>query len=184
MTAISQRMFYPCALVFLDWPGDPVYAHTGVGTISWAGETWQGVGSLGSISVPEEAQGLLANRAVLRLKTSLVGAADALEAPIRNHPGQIFAAATLTRGGTGLIGSPVETFSGFLDSGRVTYDRKDNGELITELIVELTSGPRARARASINHSDEDQRFYFPGDTAGRFLNRNRANTMKLRWPSN
>lgn len=50
--AETKRMDGPAPhfAVFLDFPDDPVYAWSGLGDISFNGQTWSGVGGLGQIS--------------------------------------------------------------------------------------------------------------------------------------
>ncbi|MEM1361946.1 MAG: hypothetical protein AAGF94_09560 [Pseudomonadota bacterium] len=58
LAELSKPVFYPAALVYVDWPSDPVRAHSGIGTISLAGQDWFGVGDLAGIQAPVEIIGL------------------------------------------------------------------------------------------------------------------------------
>lgn len=48
--ALEQRVVRPVRLIYIDWPGGAVYAHTGVGDIVFQGKIWYGTGSYGSVS--------------------------------------------------------------------------------------------------------------------------------------
>ena len=50
LQAMEGRVVRPVRLIFIDWPGGAVYAHTGRGDIVFQGKTWLGVGSFGSVS--------------------------------------------------------------------------------------------------------------------------------------
>ncbi|QZI93203.1 hypothetical protein SIPHO049v1_p0078 [Vibrio phage PS14A.1] len=51
--ALDQRVVEPIYFVFIDWPDNPVYAHTGIGPINYDGKIWHGVGYLGGIGAVE-----------------------------------------------------------------------------------------------------------------------------------
>ena len=56
----------PFVLVELDFPEKPIRAWTGIGTITWDGKTWTGVGDLGRIGPIEESADLRALLATQR----------------------------------------------------------------------------------------------------------------------
>lgn len=62
-----SRGGYPILLAHLDWPDAPVWAHSGVGPISWAGNTWRGVGMLGGVDLPAEDSEIAAVEAIMSL---------------------------------------------------------------------------------------------------------------------
>lgn len=177
----SKGLFYPITLVWLDWPDDPVFAHSNAGAISWNGETWLGVGDFGSIDIPQETLSLAATSATI----SLIGIPPEmyarLEVPIRNRDGAIYVGAVTERRGNILVGNPTEIFSGYMDSFRFTME-DDDGNTVHGVTLKLATGPGARSIASITHSAEDQSAKHPGDTAGRFLIYSRAKLVKLTWP--
>lgn len=47
--AFEQRVVRPVTFIYIDWPGGAVYAHTGVGTITYMGQVWYGLGSFADI---------------------------------------------------------------------------------------------------------------------------------------
>lgn len=185
---------YPVLFAYLDWPGGEVRAHSGVGTITWGGQDWTGVGTVGQVEVPEEAPGVAAHEAVLSLAgvpADLDGYADD---QIRNRtvglwigilagrPGGHDGAQAAGSGST-LIGTPVELFAGTMDGLSMTDSASDEG-VEHQVQVMVATGIEARSGASIRHSDEDQRRAYPSDTAGRLVIMAIANSQRMTWPEN
>lgn len=51
--ALDQRVVEPVYFVYMDTPDGKIYAHTGVGPISYLNEVWHGMGIFGSIGSVE-----------------------------------------------------------------------------------------------------------------------------------
>lgn len=179
--------FHPVVMVYVDWPGDPVWAHSGIGTIQWDGASWHGVMPFGRVDLPEEMGGMASSRAAL----TLVGLApDALEpvqqVHVRNRPGRVLVGAVDAPAGRFLVAPPVELFAGYVDAGRFTIEEVgagDQPDLRHGIRLDLGVGPSARAGGSVYHSAEDQATAHPGDTAGRHLIRIEAILEGQTWPS-
>lgn len=182
--AALDGVFYPIIFVYIDWPGAAIYAHEKKGAISWGGQTWQGVGDFGAITVPAEQTGLAATSATMRL---LAGddIYSVQDDTVRNRTAVVYSGLTTARDTTILIGDPVEMFAGFIDSMNFIteiVERSDSGQTTMQGIeVGITSGPGARSKASIYHSEQDQSRAYPGDTAGQHLAFNRDNLGMLSW---
>jgi hypothetical protein len=71
-SGLAQEAVEPVAFVFLDFKGDPQFIHSAVGIITWGGEDWAGIGSLGQIESVRDQLGLATSR--LRLSLSPVAA--------------------------------------------------------------------------------------------------------------
>lgn len=179
--AALRAGFHPAVMVYLDWPGAPVYVHSGVGNISFDGQSWLGAGGIGGIDIPEERSGIVATEAALTLSGIPPSSYDLMADIIRNRPAKMLMALTTERSGNILIGVPVELFSGYMD-GMKFSTQADGEDLIHSIAIAVASGPGARSVASITHSYEDQISKYPGDTAGRHLVHNAANLAKLTWP--
>lgn len=183
---------YPILFAWLDWPDAPVRAHTGVGPIPWGGQTWQGVGMVGNIQIPEEGAEIAAVEAILSLAgvpADLDGYADDT---IRNRSMALYIGAVQGRPGghdgkqtTGpgstLVGTPTQLFSGIMDILTLTASGTDEG-VEHEAQVTVLTGQEARSMASLAHSDEDQRRKYPSDTAGRHTILAYAKAQRLTWP--
>jgi hypothetical protein len=182
MLAALKGHFHPVLLVFVDWPDDPVFAHSGRGVIAWDAADWHGVGQFGSIDLPQEATGMMAQRATLTISgVSDDDINDIETATARNRACRILVGCVTEPSGTVLIGEPVELWAGYVDAARLRIEA-EGGDMVNAVRVEIGVGPSARARASVYHSAEDQASRFPGDTAGRHLIRIEAVTEAATWP--
>ena len=172
----------PIVMVFLDWPGAAIRTHSGVGDLVWGGHTWRGVGNFGAVSIPDEALGGVPSEAALSLIAPLAELAEYLDDPIRNRPGAIYAALTVTPGGNVLIGDPWQVYSGTMDAMVFQADADDGG-ITYSATVTLTGGPGYRTSATIAHSHEDQSRRYPGDTGMRFLTTAGLKFRDITWPA-
>lgn len=186
LAEISKPFFFPVVLVFFDWPSAPIYAHSGIGSINYAGQTWTGVGKFGSISIPNEAfGGVVPSEMTMTLMSDYSEIEAYTGANIRGRAGRVYVGATTEPGGDTLIGA-VEIFSGRGNGFGFTAETQDNeDEIITlyGLEVSLKVGPNARTPTTMLHSLEDQQRTYPNDTAGRHLILIEANVEKLLWPA-
>lgn len=183
--ALDSGKFYPIVLVHLDWPGGPIFVHSSIGSVAFDGETWTGVGALGSISLPEESQGLAASTAIFRLLGVPEEILQRLDDPIRNRDGRVLFGCVTERAGNALVADPVEVFVGYMDSMRysATLQVSDTDrEIVHGIEVTAATGPSARASASVNHSHEDQTRDHPTDTLFQLLINNEAEYQSINWP--
>lgn len=179
--AIAAGAFCPVVLVYLDWPGGAVRLHSNVGTISFGGHDWLGIGSFGGIQAPDETMGTAQSSAVLQLIGAPDEIDDYLDQPIRGRRGEIWFGVVTERHGNVLIGQPFRTFVGFMDAMRDTITSED-GQIQRVVSIEVANGPSQRLSASIYHTDEDQRRLHPDDTAGRLVINSEARFERLTWP--
>lgn len=189
LSALSQSS-YPVLFAWLDWPGEAVRVHTGVGTLTWGGHNWTGVGLLGNIEIPPESHGVAALEAILALAGLPDTVEDFADDAIRNRTAALYLGALAERPGGydgnqpgTLVGEPTQLFIGLMDGLTLTVSQTDDG-VAHEARVTVMTGVEARSAASIYHTDEDQRRKYPGDTAGRHVIMAMANAQKLRWPEN
>ena len=181
MAELESGAFNAIIMVHVDWPGAPVYAHSGTGSFDWDGHIWGGVGEFGSIRLPQEMGGMAQSPAEIRV----VGLTDKLfgylDDPIRDRDVEVYFATVSERAGAVLIGDPVPVWSGYADAMAFEEEATDGG-VSYGLILGSRSGPSARANASAHHTYEDQQRAFPGDTAGRWVINAEAEGDKLTWP--
>lgn len=179
--AVAEPGFHPVVLVYVDWPGAPVRAHTGVGELSWNGQTWAGVGDFAGIQLPQEAAGAAADAATL----TLVGLPDELDDYLDDNPrnvaAEIWFGATTERAGNVLVGEPFSAFGGYVDAMGGTLE-VGGGELRRGVRLSLGSGAPQRATGAVYHTDEDQSGAYPGDTAGRWVINAEARAETQTWP--
>jgi hypothetical protein len=162
--AALQGPFYPVVLLYVDWPGDVVRVHSGLGVISWAGHDWQGVGAIdGAITLPGEESGLASFEGILTLGGLPTEIDDYLRAASEGRDVDIWFGVVTERAGNVLVGEP---FPAFLGAVSGVEDEQSVGA--RGISVGITPGPSQRAQGSGVHSDADQKAQFVGDTAGRW----------------
>lgn len=179
--ALDSGVFYPVMLVHLDWPDGPIFAHSSVGTITFDGEDWLGVGEFGAISLPEEGGGLAISPASFKLLGVPDEIFDRLDDPVRNRDVRVLFGCVTERTGNVLVADPVEVFVGYMDAMRYSATVQ-SGETMHGIELTAATGPSARASASIYHSLEDQVLLFPADTLFIQLIHNEAKSFGLTWP--
>lgn len=183
-------IFFPALFTYVDWPEEPVYVHTSVGPIEVDEQEWLGIGKFGNMSLPPETQGVAAIEAMLSLTGVQADLNGYLDDPVRNKTVLVKVGFLTDRPGghdglqTGtLIDGLVDLFAGIID-GMNMIDTVIEKGTEHELQLSVSTGVEARTNATIYHSDEDQSFKFPGDTAGRLLIFAYSNAQKLTWPAN
>lgn len=179
LAAISGP-FNPVVLIYVDWPSDPVRVHNGIGTLTWGGHSWLGVGTYGEMQLPEEGTGLAATSGMLRIG-GLPEEIDAyLEADVRNRDVEVWFGAVTTRAGNVLIGEPVSIFAGYIDGMSDQEEASGTGR-VRSIELSIASGASQRSRSSAHHSYEDQITAYPDDTAGRWCKGSRAQIEAINW---
>lgn len=161
-------VFYPVIMVRIDWPDGEVYANTNSKTITWDANSYTGVSFLGSLEIPEETGGIVTAEASLTIAGYLENLLDTTEINSRNRQVNIYVGLTTKVDGDTLVGDPVEIFSGYLDENELIDAPSGNNRSHT-LKYGISSGPSARASASINHTYEDQIGKYVGDTLFRHV---------------
>lgn len=177
LEAISSKDgFYPIVLVRSVWPDGTVHAHSGNGSLSWDGETWIGLQPIANVEIGAESGGFVPSEAVLSVNGPLATVLDYMDPAARGGEVVVWFGATTEPGGTTLIGEPCEIFSGTLDNNSMKFTPETG---VAELSVGVATGPGARSKAVISHSDEDQQAKHLGDT---FFQRCTATDLWLALP--
>ena len=166
LTTSLSGVFNPVILVYVDWPNGDVRVHSGVGDITFSGQTWTGLGKYGTISLPGEESSIVNASATLIVSGTLVDLLGELNANPRNSDVDIYFGTTTLPSGDTIEGIPTLLYSGFVDTVEFDLNRTDTG-VESSVSIGVSSGPSARTTATVNHSAEDQEFRFTGDTAGR-----------------
>jgi hypothetical protein len=173
--------FFPIVLFHVDWPGDPLHAHTNLGSLSWDGQTWAGVGNVADLALPRDTLGMAQQKASLSL-LGFGGELDALlDTDARDRSVRVLFGAVTERDGSTLIGDPFEVFTGAIDGLQDVTEAIKTGRT-RGMAVPLVSGPSQRARSAVHHSFHDQQAAQPGDTAGRLLINSEREGLRHRWP--
>jgi len=173
VTAVTQKNM-PIAIYFaeLDFSGGFVRVHTALGTITWGGNDWLGVGTLGTVSTVEESAEL-SNKT---LTYTLTGVPNDMIAIVlgQNYQGR---SAKLYIGffdpDTGALVADPE----LLSTGQMNVSGIDEG---TECGVTVTADNRFAAwdRPLVRRlTDTDQQARFPGDKGLQFIDQAAQKTI-------
>ncbi len=180
LAALARPVLHPVVLAHLDWPDDPVHAHSGVGDIQWAGQTWIGVGEFGTLSAEGEGMSGVPVDFSVGVAAPLPEIGSYAGANIRRRSGRLYLGLT-TEAGSGALIDAVEIVSGTMDGLNLGITSAPE-RLSYDLTVGFTTGPSMRAEVSAHHSHEDQSRKYPGDTAGKKLIQAQTRAEKTRWP--
>lgn len=158
MAAFGSPVVRPVVLVWLDFDDQPAFLWSGVGPLSWDGETWQGTGAIGRIGRIEETARIRAAGATLELSgvpSELISIA--LAEPYQGREARIWLGAFDEAGD--LIASPYPLFRGRMDvmAGVDTGDTATLTLTVENRLVDLER-PRVRRR-----TDADHQQMWPGD---------------------
>lgn len=182
-SAFSSKRLYPLFLVDLPINNDTIHVWSGVGNFTWNGNTYLGVGSLGTITPATEGTDITAQGASISLSgVNKAYVNDALSDV------QLGAVATIWMGALDpdtvtLIGQPVVMFRGLVDAPTVSIPatQSDDGTPATSTITiplesrlaTLGSGQQRK------YSRADQNLKYPDDTAFNWVSL--MNYLALKW---
>jgi hypothetical protein len=157
-TEIAKPKLNPVVFCYAEFLTGPIYLWSGVGIVAWNGQTWSGVGMLGSISAVKETSDLLATNLVLSLAgipSDLLG--DAIT-EVRQGK-QVVIWLGVMDDNLNVIADPYEAFSGRMDIAVVDEGAETSSISITveNVLVDLQ-----RARP-VPFTDQGQQTEFPGD---------------------
>jgi hypothetical protein len=165
LAAIQAGILRPALFVEATFVTGPVYVWSGIGTIVWGGNTWVGIGTLGSISTIEEGSTVEAKGITLTLSgldpTLLQGVLNEFQAGL-----PAIVTLGVFDGNGALIGDPVCCFAGRMD--QPTLDVTGIAASIAinceNRLVEMNVAVDRR------YTDEDQQLDYPGDRGFEFVN--------------
>jgi len=180
--ALRSSVFYPNLLIFVDWPGDPLRFNMSDSPLTVGGLTYAAFGPAASLSLPAETMDIIASTASLSIAGVDHELDSQLDSPVRGKAVQVYLGLMTGVSKAELIGPPVRIFQGTIGSSRMRTSSVAENQLLSKIEVDLSTGPSARAKSSIFHSNEDQKKRYPSDTAGRLTILAFSNAQKLRWP--
>jgi hypothetical protein len=149
----------PCFLVDLTFTSGPDHVWTGVGNLTWNGNTYTGVGSLGQIGVVTEGLDVRADGTTIQLSgidSSLMQ--DCMEDIQIGAPVTVWFA--LLSSGQ-ILGNPYPLFVGIVDKPTIQTG-PDTIDITLNLENRLLMLQRPTCR---RYTSADQRYYYPDDTA-------------------
>lgn len=173
-TATLAAVVYPVFLVDLETAAGTTYVWNGVGNLTWGGNTYTGVGDLGSISAIEETAELKASGIVLSLSgipsTMLSLTLASMRAGLTASV--YFAAFT---SGNVLIANPILVFEGLTDVPTIE-DGGDTAKI--SITVESLEVDWARQRVR-RYTPEDQKLIDPVDRGFEYIAK--LQDAKFQW---
>lgn len=164
----------PAFFVHLAFDSGDVRLHTDLGTITWGGETWDGIGSLGAISTVQE--GIDTASYEIDLTLSGIDATIMNEANNNNYalrPVTLYLGFFGTNGQ--LVDDPFEIWGGFMDSMDISLGG-DEDRVSVRCESELTLFDKANGALITNEEHQDR---YPGDLAFEYLEQ--VPTARPRW---
>lgn len=165
LEAISSQKIRPAIFVEAHFTSGPAYMWTGVGTLSWNGHDWLGVGSLGSVSTIEEGTSVEAKGITLSLSgidaTLLTGILQEFQVGL---PCIVYLG--MFDSSLALIDDPLISWAGRMDQPTVEMDGTTASISINceNRMVEMNVAVDRRL------TNEDQQRDNPGDRGLEFVN--------------
>jgi hypothetical protein len=165
LAAIQSAALRPALLVEANFTSGPIYVWSGMGSITWSGHTWTGLGSLGNVSMIEEGATVEAKGITLTLSgidpTLLTGILDEFQVGL-----PAIVSLGLFDSSGALIADPVGCFVGQMD--QPTLDVTGTSATIAinceSRLIELNVAVDRR------YTNEDQQRDYPGDRGFEFVN--------------
>lgn len=155
---LAKQSLAPIVLVQAQFTSGTIYVWSGVGSVSWNGQTWLGVGSLGSISMVSESTEVEAQGIVIGLSgipSDLI--AKVLGECRPNAPVKVWLGAVDSAGA--VIVDPYQSFSGRMDVPEIE-EGAETSSISIHVENRLIDLGRARER---RWTHEDQKIDYPTD---------------------
>jgi len=161
----------------LEFSSGTLYLHNSIGTYTWGGQDWLGVGDLGEISAIEEGAEVSPYKITLSLSgidSTISNAAlneDYYMRPVTLYIGALDA-------NDDLLANPTEIWAGFMDQMNVSLGAQSGDDIALIAESELAKFDRASNR---KYTDANQQTAFSGDLFFGFLKD--IEGAKIQWGS-
>ena len=163
--------------VMLDFASGIVRVHNGLGTYTWGGNDWIGVGSLGTVSQLEEGADVSPSGITLTLPAlDAVGSGAALYEDYFMRPVEIYIGALSAE--DVLLNDPLQMWGGHMDVMSVTAGA-ENDQVTINCESELAAFDRS---SNLKYTTQSQQQFYPGDVFFNFLPK--IDGAKIRWRDN
>jgi hypothetical protein len=165
--ALDATVLNLAFFVMLTFKTSVEYVWTGIGDIVWNGNTWQGLGVLGSISSITEGTKVQADGISLTLSGIPVDLlADSLTEVQQGLPVKVYLA-LFVQGTSTIIPDPVCAYSGLMDQPEITIGT----ETVSVTIAVENKMVNLQRSQNRRMTDADQRMDYPNDDAFLFVQR-------------
>jgi hypothetical protein len=163
--------------VMLDFASGIVRVHNGLGTYTWGGNDWIGVGSLGTVSQLEEGADVSPYGITLTLSAlDAVVSGAALNEDYFMRPVEIYIGALSAE--DVLLNDPLQMWGGHMDVMSVTAGA-ENDQVTINCESELAAFDRS---SNLKYTTQSQQQFYPGDVFFNFLPK--IDGAKIRWRDN
>lgn len=164
LTASQANTVWPVLMCDLDFSSGHVLAHTDVGTLTWNGDNYIGVGDFGGVSFQTESLDLQANGCTLTL-TGIDP--DYISIALGEHyQGRIgILCLALLNQSHAIVGDPMVIFKGRIDTQNITMGA-ETAAINVSIESPLADWTRPRVR---RYNHEDQKNRYSSDTGLRFV---------------
>lgn len=164
-TAVVASVLKVAVFVKQQFVSGTIYVWSGIGPITWNGQTWLGLGNLGKISMIEEGTNVQARGIVLSLSgidpTFLAAALGEFQQEL---PVTVYL--TLFDGTGNIIDAPAVAWAGMMDSPVIQVD----GTTATISIACESRLVEMNVPVDRRYDQEDQNLFAPGDLGMQFVN--------------
>jgi hypothetical protein len=161
---ITAQNMRPVMFAQLQFTSGVVYLWSGIGPISWNGQTWSGVGSYGNVSSIPETSDVVAAGIKLVLSGIPASLITSALGEVRQGAPVILYLGFLTPAG-GIVASPNTAWQGRMDTCEIA-EGGDTAAISSTAESRLLDLNRSRER---RYQKQDQSIDFPGDTGFDFV---------------
>lgn len=159
----ESAVFNYIIFVKLAFPSGTVYLHNGVGTYSFGGDAYLGVGGFGSIDAMEDTLDLVSKPVVLTLSSIVPEIIDAvITDDVFGRDADVYIG-TIDHDNK-LLGTPDNWFSGHMETVDLVLGDSDGIKITLQ-----SRASRLRLRNNKKYTLEDHQSDFPGDKFFEFL---------------
>jgi len=162
-TGAESAVFNYVVFAKLAFPSGTVYVHNGVGTYTFGGDDYAGVGAFGSIDVLEDTLDLVSKPVNLTLSSITSGIIDAIKTDdVFGREADIYLGVLNDHGE--LLGTPENWFSGHMEGVQLTLGRADGVKIRLQ-----SRASRLSQRNNKRYTHEEHIVDHPGDMFFEFL---------------
>lgn len=173
---VDKAALKPVIFVYAEFQSGPIYVWSGVGSISWNGQTWMGVGKFGSVGPMQETEDVAATNLTLTLSgipSDLLG--YALTEVRQGKLARVWLGAVDDN--FNVIVDPYESFSGRIDVAAIDEGAESS---VISITVESVLVDMQRDR-SVFYTDQAQQAEFPLDKGFEYVPQ--LQEKSVRWGS-
>ena len=164
LTATQAAALRPAILVAADFPSGTVYIWTGLGTLTWNGHDWLGVGTLLAVPAIEELATVDARGTVIQLSGLDASLLSTVMEDLQ-HGRSVVIYLALFDSSLALIADPLLLWSGMMDQPtiEVSGDTATISMACENKLIEMNVAVDRR------YTNEDQQLDYPGDMGFSFV---------------